>query len=368
MDNEKFVFHYPFSIIRFPFQIFMFDKFIGNAPVKEIMRRMLSQKRVPPSLIFAGAEGAGKKQFALELAKAAVCQNPQNFEACDRCAACLRADKFAFPAADKKDDFERVIFSQHPDVGMIVPYKNSILIDAVRELEREANFRPFEAKARFFIIDDAEKLSSAKDNAANALLKTLEEPPPTSYIFLVTSRPDALLPTIFSRCQTLRFAPVPAKEIETHLLSTKRFSPDDAELVAKLSNGSVGNALETDASKFREGRDAMLNVLDSLLIKKDRSILLRAAEDMNDAKNKDNYDASLQILETLIHDVWTLRIGDAAQIVNADIRNQLEKLAERADAKRLAAWLVQIETMRENFNVNLNRKIATDALFMQMAN
>lgn len=346
----------------------MFDKIIGNAPIKEIMRRMLLQKRVPRSLIFAGAEGVGKKQFALELAKAVICQNPKNFEACDLCAACKRAGKFTFPAADKKDDFERVIFSEHPDVGTVVPYKNSILVDAVRELEREANFRPFEAKARFFIIDDAEKLSSAKDNAANALLKTLEEPPPTSYIFLVTSRPDALLPTILSRCQILRFAPVPVKEIEAHLLSTQKFSPGDAELVAKLSDGSVGNALETDASKFRERRAAMLNVLDSLLVKKDRSILLRAAEDMNDAKNKDNYDAALETLETLIHDVWTLRLGNKEQIVNADIEKQLTNLAESADAKRLAAWLVQIETTRQNFNVNLNRKIATDALFMQMAN
>lgn len=328
---------------------------------------MIVQKRVPHSLIFAGASGVGKKQFALELAKALSCRSPQNFEACDQCAACLRAAKFAFPAVDKKDDFERVIFSEHPDVGMVVPYKNGILIEAIRELETEANFRPFEADARFFIIDDAEKLSSAKDNAANALLKTLEEPPPTSYIFLITARPEALLPTILSRCQTLRFAPVPAKEIETHLLSTKKFSPDDAELIAGLSDGSIGRALETDSNKFREERDAMLKVLDSLLVRADRAALLRAAEDMNDAKNKDNYNAALETLETLIHDVWTLRIGNAAKIVNADIENHLQKLAEQADAKRLAAWLAQIEQMRENFNVNLNRKIATDALFMQMA-
>ena len=345
----------------------MFDKFIGNAPVKAILRRMLAAKRVPHSLILAGADGIGKKQFALELAKSFVCREPQNFEACDRCVACVRADRFDLPKSDKKEDYEKVFFSGHADVGQVVPFKNSILVNAVRELEREANFRPYEAAARFFIIDDAEKLCTGKANAANALLKTLEEPPPTAYIFLVTSRPDALLPTILSRCQTVRFAPVPAKEIETHLLSTKKFAPDDAELIAGLAGGSIGRALETDAGKFRAGRDAMLRVLDSLLIKEDRAALLRAAEDMNDAKNKDDYDATLQILETLIHDVWTLRIGGAAQIVNADIRNQLQKLAERTDARRLAAWLAQIEQMRENFNVNLNRKIATDALFMQMA-
>ncbi len=345
----------------------MFDRLIGNQYTKDILRRMLAAGRVPHSLIFAGAEGIGKKQFALELAKSFVCQNPQSFEACDRCAACRRAEKFDLPKSDKKEDYEAVFFSEYPDIGIVIPFKNSILVNSVRELEKEANFRPFEAKARFFIIDDAEKLSSAKDNAANALLKTLEEPPPTSYIFLITSRPDALLPTILSRCQTLRFAPVPAKEIEARLLSTKKFSPDDAALAAALSNGSVGRALDADPNKFREGRGAMLIVLDSLLVRQDRAALLRAAEDMNDAKNKDNYNATLEILETLIHDVWALRLGQAEEIVNADIRSQLNTLAERADPKRLAAWLAQIEAMRGNFNVNLNRKIATDALFMRMA-
>jgi DNA polymerase-3 subunit delta' len=345
----------------------MLDKLIGNTHVKKILRRMLTLNRVPHSLIFAGAEGIGKKQFALELAKASVCRNPKDFEACDVCAACRRADKFVFPTSDKNDDYEKVIFSEHPDIGMVVPFKNSILVDAVRNLEREANFRPFEAGARFLLINNAEKLSAAKDNAANALLKTLEEPPPTSYIFLITSRPDALLPTILSRCQMLRFAPVAPDEIENYLLRAKKFSPDDAALLAKLSKGSIGQALETDSEKFRRIRDDMLKILDSLLITEDRSVLLRAAEEMNDAKNKDNYDNALEILETLIHDTWALRLGNNEQIVNADIKIQLQKLAERPDAVRLAAWLAEIETVRQNFSVNINRKIATDALFMQMA-
>ncbi len=346
----------------------MFDKLIGNQPVKEILRRMLAAGRVPHSLLLAGAQGIGKKRFALELAKAFVCQTPNNFEACDKCAACIRADKFAFPKPDDKDAHLKVIFSEHADVGLVIPYNKNILVDAVRDLEKEANFRPYEGKARFFLIDDAEKLNTAKDNAANALLKTLEEPPPTSYIFLITSRPDALLPTILSRCQTIRFAPIPAKEIEDHLLETKQFSSDDAKLTAKLSRGSIGHALAMDLEKCRSQRETMMQVLESLLIKKDRVILLRTAEEMSDAKNKDNYNASLETLESLIHDVWTLTLGeDEESVVNADIGIKLKKLAETAESKRLAEWLVEIEIMRENFNVNLNRKIATDALLMQMA-
>jgi DNA polymerase-3 subunit delta' len=345
----------------------MFDKLIGNNHIKEILRRMLKADRVPHSLLFAGEEGIGKRQFALELAKSFVCQTPKDFEACDKCVACKRADKFVFPRADdKKEEFEKVFFSEHSDVGIVIPYKNGILVNAVRELEKEANFRPYEAKARIFIIDDAEKLNAAKDNAANALLKTLEEPVATTYIFLISSHPDSLLPTILSRCQTLRFAPCAAKDIENHLLDTKKFSIDDAAVLARLASGSVGRALETDLVKFREQREVMLKVLESLIVKENSSYLLKTSEEMNDAKHKERYEAFLDILQSLIHDIWVLRF-DAGEIVNADIRNALQRFAEKSDSKRLAKWLSEIETMREGFAVNLNKKIATDALFMQMA-
>ena len=326
---------------------------------------MLEKNCVPHSLLFAGEEGVGKKHFALELAKSFACQNLQNFEACGKCSECNRADKFTFPKPDdKREEFERVFFSQHSDIGTVIPCRNNILVNSIRDLEKQANFRPYEAKARFFIIEDAHKMN---DHASNALLKTLEEPQPTAYIFLITSRPDALLPTILSRCQTLRFAPITAKQIETHLLETKQFAPDDAELLSLLSNGSIGLALTLDLAKFREQRDAMLKVLQSLLIENNRAFLLKTAEEMNDAKNKDTYEKFLDILQTLIHDIWKIKLGaDEFAVVNRDYKTQIKILAEKADAKRLATWLKEIETLRENFAVNLNKKIATDALFMQM--
>ncbi|MDQ3711857.1 MAG: DNA polymerase III subunit delta', partial [Acidobacteriota bacterium] len=322
-------------------------------------------RRVPNALLFAGEDGVGKKQFALELAKSFVCQNPKMNEACDVCAACRRADNFTFPKLDDKDAFKQVIFSEHSDIGLVIPFNKNILVDAIRGLESEAFFRPFEAAARFFIIDDADKMN---DSASNALLKTLEEPAPTSYIFLVSSRPDALLPTIRSRCQTLRFAPIVFGEIENYLLKSKRFAPADAALLAKLSSGRLGRALETDLDKFREQRDAMLKVLESILLTENRGELLRIAEEMNDAKHKDDFEQRLDVLQTLIHDIWTMRNkADEKILINVDLARDLQKLAERADSRRLSAWLSEIETLREGLAVNLNRKIATDALFMQMA-
>lgn len=343
----------------------MFNKIIGNEQIKEILRRALEKSRVPHSLILTGEDGIGKKQLALELAKAMVCRNPQNLEACDRCVVCRRAANFAFPKSDDKDAHKQVIFSEFPDIGQIIPYNRNILVDAVRDLEKEANFRPYEATARFFIIDDADKMNDA---ASNALLKTLEEPPATAYLFLITARPDALLQTILSRCQILRFAPVAAAEIENHLLATKKYAPDDAELLSLLAAGSVGRALETDLEKFRAERERMLKVLQSLLIDENRAVLLKTSEEITDAKNKEAYENHLDVLQTLIHDVWKIRLGgDEFAIVNRDYKTQLKMLAERAAPARLAGWLAEIEKMRELFAVNLNKKIATDALFIGMS-
>lgn len=343
----------------------MFDKFIGNDHIKTVLRRLSANERVPHSLLLTGADGIGKKHFALELAKSFVCQNPQKSEACDACANCRRADKFNRPKSDDRDAHKKVVFTEHPDIGLVIPYNKNILVDAIRELEREANFRPYEARARFFIIDDADKMNDA---ASNALLKTLEEPPATSYIFLVTARPDALLRTIRSRCQTVRFAPVEASAVENFLLQSKQFSPADAKLLARLSGGRLGSAQQTDIEKFRAHRAAMLKVLESILIKEDRAELLRIAEEMNDAKNKDDYELRLNILQTLIHDVWAMRNdSDAKIIVNVDLIDDLGKFAARAASRQLSGWLSEIELLREQLAVNLNRKIAADALFMQMA-
>lgn len=343
----------------------MFQNLIGNRQVKEILRRLIKEKRVPNSLLLTGEEGIGKSGLALELAKSFVCQNPSGGEACDNCAPCRRADRIALPKADDRDAHKKVIFSEHPDIGMVVPYGRNILVDAIRDLEREANFRPYEANARFFLIDEADKMNA---EAANALLKTLEEPPATSHIFLISARPLKLLSTIRSRCQTLRFAPIQPSEIKDYLLSTRRFAPEDAALLARLSHGRLGYALDLDLEKFRAQRETMLKVLESLIIRRDRAALLKIAEEITDAKNKDNYENYLKILQTLIHDLWTLKLGAAEEnVLNSDLSNQLKNFAERAERRNLAGWLTEIETLRERFAVNVNRKIATDALLMQMA-
>jgi DNA polymerase-3 subunit delta' len=339
----------------------MFETLIGNEPVKMFISKLLRNGRFPNAVLFAGPDGVGKRAFALETAKAFVCRDG----GCDNCAACQRVGRLNIPKPDRKDDFKVVIFTEHPDVGMVVPFNRNILVDAVRDLEGQAHFRPYEAKARVFIVDNADKMNDA---ASNALLKTLEEPASTSFLILVSSRPDSLLQTIRSRCQTVRFAPVPTNEIEQLLTATGKFAHDDAALAARLSGGSVAKALATDVEKLRPARDAMLAVIENAVSNRTAAVL-QIAERMNDAKHKDDLEENLAILEGLIRDVWLLAHGASpGELANADIVDRLRPLAGGTPASTFAGWMNEIELMRERFAVNINRKIATDALFVEMAN
>lgn len=343
----------------------MLDQLTGNERVKQLLRRMLGSGRVPGALLFTGEEGVGKKLFALEIARALNCRKPQGVEGCGKCAACLRMSRFNFPQSQELDDCKKIIWTDHGDVGMVVAPKRLLLVDQMRDIEREANFRPFEGRARVFIVDDADKLN---DQSANALLKTLEEPPPTSHIILITSRPAMLLPTVRSRCQSIRFSPLTTAEIEQHLLKNKLASPAEAGLRARAGNGSIGRALAGDLESFRERRDAMLQALTALAITGDQSRLLRLAEEMNEAKHKDEYEFGLELLETLIRDSLMLSVGiTSAKVINEDVLPQLQKISERIDSRRATSWISRIEELREQLVVNVNRKPATDALFLSMA-
>jgi len=344
----------------------MFSSLIGNEEVKESLRRLLANGRLPGSLLFTGDEGVGKKLFALELAKALNCRNRQGVEACDVCSSCKRIWRSTFPPFGKDDDDkERLIWSEHADVAMARPYKQIIRVGPMRELEREANFRPFEGAARVFIVEDADYMN---EQAANALLKTLEEPQPASHLILTTSNPSALLATIRSRCQIIRFAPVPAPEIEQFLNQQKTLTATDVKLLARTAQGSIGRALSEDIDDYRERRESMLAVLNALSISGDRVQLLRSAEELATAKDRGEYEQTLDVLEILIRDAWALVLGRSEEtIINNDLLNDLKKIAAGLKSEQAASWLSQIKELRAALIVNINRRIASDALMLAMA-
>jgi DNA polymerase-3 subunit delta' len=179
-----------------------------------------------------------------------------------------------------------------------------------------------------------------------------------------------LLATIRSRCQMIRFSPLTAAEIEAHLLQNKIANSTEARLRARVARGSLGRAIDDDFADYLDQREAMLKVLTALAMSvgDDRIQLLRSSEEFNDARHKDEFETRLDILETLIRDAWMLALSAAAEnVVNEDLLPQLKKISERLDGYRPAAWISQIEELREQLIVNINRKAATDSLFLTMA-
>jgi DNA polymerase-3 subunit delta' len=343
----------------------MFNKLIGNERAKELLARILEAGRLPGALLFTGEEGIGKKLFALEIAKAVNCRSPNGAEGCGVCPSCVRISRLNYPQSSDSDDWKGIIWTDHPDVGLVNAPKRLLLVEQMRQIEREANFRPYEGKARFFLIEEADKLN---DSSANALLKVLEEPPHTSHIVLLTSRPAMLLPTIRSRCQMIRFAPLAPEEIESYLISNKLASSEEARIRARVARGSLGRAIEQDLEEFTVQRAAMLGVLQALAVTDDRMQLLKSSEELNSALQKDEFEARLDILETLIRDAWMLSIGAPTDtVVNADLLPELGKTSKRLESWRPPRWISQIEEMREQLVVNINRKASTDALFLTMA-
>jgi DNA polymerase III subunit delta' len=343
----------------------MFDQLTGNNRVKEVLRRMLGSGRLPGALLFVGEEGVGKKMFALELARALNCRTPQGAEGCGSCSVCKRVFEINYPTSSDRDDWIPMIWTNHRDVGMVVAPKRVLRVDQMRQIEREANFRPMEGKARVFIVDEAEKFNDA---SANALLKVLEEPPSTSHLILITSRPAMLLPTILSRCQMIRFAPLSPAEIEGYLKSHKLVEPKTASVRARAAAGSISRALSGDIQSFEAQRTAMLAVLDALVATEGRAQLLRSAEQLNEAQYKEEFEERLDVLETLIRDAWMVALGvESELLVNKDLLIDLQRIGKQIDPTKAAAWILEIEDLREQLIVNINKKAATDSLFLTMA-
>jgi DNA polymerase-3 subunit delta' len=206
------------------------------------------------------------------------------------------------------------------------------------------------------------------EQAANALLKTLEEPEPTTHLVLTTTNPTALPATIRSRCQTIQFAPIAAAQIEDFLINEKAVSRKDAPLLARTSRGSLGRACEGDVDTYRDRREAMLHVLKTLTVTGDRAELLRSAEGLAAVKDRDEYEQLLDVFEALIRDAWALSLGRPAEtIVNTDVIRELQQIAGEMRSYQAASWLNQIEELRGTLEVNINRKVASDALLMSMA-
>jgi DNA polymerase-3 subunit delta' len=211
-----------------------FAQMTGNRSAVDRLRNMVSKARVPPSLLLSGPEGAGKLQAAMNLAKALNCQKAGEGkdDACDECPPCTRIDQGGYS-----------------DVRRIGPEGpgGQVKAEAVRQVVADSPFRPFEGKNRVYIFEEADRMNPT---AANTLLKTLEEPPPWTVLVLLTSHEAAVLPTLLSRCQKIRFLPLSPREIADVLVEEHDAARGEASLAAAVSGGNLAKALDVLTDKL----------------------------------------------------------------------------------------------------------------------
>ncbi len=320
-----------------------FADILGHDRIVEVLRRSLQSGKTAHSYLFEGVPGCGRKKTALTLIQALFCKNMPD-DACGVCPSC-----------------RKVAGGNHPDIHLLspLPDKRDISIDQLREMQRELSLRPYEAPRKACIIDPAERLNVS---SANSLLKTLEEPPGNALIILVTENAGMLLPTVRSRCQLIRFAPLSPEHVLS-LLERSGMAPETAALVAPLSGGSLQRAMELDNEALAARREAVLSRVGQLNI--DRiSTVFDAAEELSG-----NREATLEMLDMLLsffRDAVHLGAGNG-DIVNLSVRPAIESIAARRSFPRNLELLERIYETRRDVQRNANPKLALDHLFMSMA-
>ncbi len=245
-----------------------FDSFLGNEKAVRTVRDMLARGRVPGSMLFTGPEGVGKKTLAMMLSKALNCAEPgaEGSDFCGECDRCRRADDFLASGAEDaarrreiKDAHRRVEGLVYFDIQLIEPLTRYILIEQIRQLRATAYNQPFHLPRRVFIIDQAQAIHW---QAADLLLKVLEEPPATTTLILICPQAYELRSTIRSRCFTLQFAPVEETVIERILGEERGFTKPQQALAARVVQGSIARAQTFDLNDFLLRRKPWLDFLD----------------------------------------------------------------------------------------------------------
>jgi DNA polymerase-3 subunit delta' len=332
-----------------------FSTLIGNDRIRKLLARSVGEGRIAQSLLMAGPRGVGKYRFAISLAQALNCDQVRAGDACGDCIPCRKI------ARNEHADV-RTILRESQDPSFKKESKSQFIkIDQVREMAQQAQFRPYEGRRRVFIIDEAEWL---RHEAANSLLKTLEEPPDTSLIILITSKPFSLLDTIRSRCLMLSFAPLTAAEIEQHLRTTDTPS-EETHLRARLAGGSIGRAIELDLAAYRAMRSLLLDLVETLAFSHDSIKLLSTAEYLGRKLDRDGFERHLDALMVLLGDLFHLKLSNpGCSLINDDIVARLAPVAESLTVDQITTWSDRIEQIFLGLPRNVNRQLAIEALLV----
>ncbi len=361
-----------------------FQDFLGNTATVTHLRESVRAERFPHSLILAGPRGAGKYTLALMLAQAVNCLNPGESgglpDFCGVCSNCNRIgeaanlDELTAEAVAAREELRetdkretRILIQTHPDLLVIPPDPPQLLIKLgqVRQAIHAAYYRPpVEARRAFTIFTS----SAFMKEAANSLLKLLEEPPEHTTLILLTENPQELLPTIRSRAVTHRLGALPAADIEA-LLARRRpeLKPQDRALAARLAEGAVGRALTLDLGAYVASRQDALTILRTALREPDYSQLFHATESYRGgAEGQEKTVNLLRALGSLIEDLLLVVAGAPGLVRNLDLAAELERLAEGVTVEWIdgaARSLVQVE---QGMRRNLLRSLSLDAMAVSL--
>ena len=331
---------------------------IGHRRIVSLLSRAVAHDTLPPSLLLAGPAGIGKRRIALAVAATMNCLQPRQTadlerDACGECASC-----------------RRIARGVHPDVLLIEPGDTgTIKIEQIRDVVDRSGFRPFEGRRRVVIIDEADAMMPA---AQNALLKTLEEPPSASVFLLLSSLPDALLPTVQSRCPRLRLAPLAPAEVAEVLVRDHGYADADARAAAADADGSVGRALSAEAADLTEARAAAQRILEQAARTSDPSRLVDAVKDVvgkkgSSASERDQLAACLRAVASLLRDLGLLAVdADRAALANSDLQRQLEALSRSYDADRTTKAYTAIDQALAALERNASPKVVVDWVMLQI--
>ncbi len=360
-----------------------FEDFLGSGPAVEQLRMAIAAGRLPHSLILAGPGGSGKYTLALLLTLALECErqprdlwsNGQSLATfcgvCRNCTRILQAADLdagvatAVAARDELGDTDkretRVLLQPHPDVLILPPDPPQLLIKLgqIRTLIQRAHYLPAEAPRKVFILTS----SALMKEAANSLLKILEEPPPSVHIMLLAENPSELLPTIRSRCATVRLGALPLHEIE-FLLSSRRsdLSPAQRDLVARLAQGAAGRALSLDLPAFLAARADALLLLRQAATEPDHTALFKTTETYRaGAEGQAKTVALLRALALLLEDLLMLSAGTPELLRNIDLRRELDSFAATLTFAWIESAVRSLDQVHAGLRRNLLRSLSLDA-------
>jgi DNA polymerase-3 subunit delta' len=320
---------------------------IGHAPVVTLLRRAVALGRVPQSLLFAGPEGVGKRAVAMALAQAVNCPKRRDDDPCGVCSICRRIARGQFS--------DLVILDKGDEPSIKIRMLRERVLDAV-------GYRPFEGARRIYIIDPADEMTP---ETQDALLKTLEEPPPAAILMLITAYPDTLLPTIQSRCRRLRFAPLSDADVARVLVERHQIELHAARALASASGGSVGRALAEQQGELEEDREAALAWLTAMRGGPTADRLKASAalaQHHPRRRARDVLATRLAIVQSLLRDLAALSVGGAVPLSNADLEAPLRSLSPAFGLDRVVQAFDALQRAENVLQRNAGPKIVADWL------